>query len=158
MPTTPAPSVARAAAALAELVQFRTVSSRLERGADPAEFEGFIAALARLYPGVHATLELERVNGHALLFRWPGTGADPAARPAVLMAHYDVVPAGDPDAWTRPPFSGHNDGTYLWGRGNPRRQGPAGCHPGGRRNPARGRVRPCPRPLFLVRRQRGDGR
>ncbi|XAS62980.1 M20/M25/M40 family metallo-hydrolase [Micrococcaceae bacterium Sec5.8] len=117
MPSTPAPPVTRAAAALAELVQFRTVSSRLERGADPAEFEGFIAALARLYPGVHATLELERVNGHALLFRWPGTGADPAARPAVLMAHYDVVPAGDPDAWTRPPFSGHNDGTYLWGRG-----------------------------------------
>ncbi|MFM9429848.1 M20/M25/M40 family metallo-hydrolase [Arthrobacter sp. MP_2.3] len=70
-----------------------------------------------MYPGVHATLELERVNGHALLFRWPGTGADPAARPAVLMPHYDVVPAGDPDAWTRPPFSGHNDGTYLWGRG-----------------------------------------
>ncbi len=41
---------------------------------DTAEFDGFIAALARLYPGVHTALELERVNGHALLFRWPGTG------------------------------------------------------------------------------------
>lgn len=117
MQTTSAPPVSRAAAALAELVRFRTVSSRLDHEVDTGEFDGFIAALARLYPAVHAALDLERVNGHALLYRWPGTGPDAAARPAVLMAHYDVVPAGDPDAWTRPPFSGHNDGTYLWGRG-----------------------------------------
>lgn len=117
MQTTSAPPVSRAAAALAELVRFRTVSSRLEHEVDTGEFDGFIAALARLYPAVHAALDLERVNGHALLYRWRGTGPEAAARPAVLMAHYDVVPAGDPDGWTRPPFSGHNDGTYLWGRG-----------------------------------------
>ncbi len=49
-----------------------------------------------------------------------GTGDSDAGtrnRAAVLMAHYDVVPAGDGDAWTHPPFSGHNDGTHLWGRG-----------------------------------------
>ncbi|MCB5273601.1 Succinyl-diaminopimelate desuccinylase [Arthrobacter sp. SO5] len=115
--TDPAVTVSRAAAALAQLVQFRTVSSRTRSEVDAGEFEGFIAALPRLFPAVHATLELERVNGHALLYRWPGTDAGAASRPAVLMAHYDVVPAGDPDGWTRPPFSGHNDGTYLWGRG-----------------------------------------
>ncbi|CAH0325913.1 Succinyl-diaminopimelate desuccinylase [Microbacterium sp. Bi128] len=38
-------------------------------------------------------------------------------RASVLMAHYDVVPADDPGEWTHPPFSGHNDGTFLWGRG-----------------------------------------
>ena len=117
MQTSPRPPVSRAAAALAELVRFRTVSSRLDHEVDAAEFEGFIAALARRYPAVHAALDLERVNGGALLFRWPGTGPDPAARPSVLMAHYDVVPAGDPEAWTHPPFSGHIDGTHLWGRG-----------------------------------------
>ncbi|HEX9229688.1 MAG TPA: M20/M25/M40 family metallo-hydrolase, partial [Arthrobacter sp.] len=117
MQTTPMPPVSRAAAALAELVRFRTVSSRLDHEADAAEFEGFIAALARLYPAVHTALDLERVNGSALLFRWSGTGPDAAARPSVLMAHYDVVPAGDPEAWTHPPFSGHIDGTHLWGRG-----------------------------------------
>ena len=88
---------------------------------ETAEFEAFIAALPRLYPAVHAALELERVNGHALLYRWPGAAPaeDPAAahRASVLMAHYDVVPAGDPGEWTHPPFSGHNDGTFLWGRG-----------------------------------------
>lgn len=117
MQTTPRPPVSRAAAALAELVRFRTVSSRLDHEVDTAEFEGFIAVLARLYPAVHAALDVERVNGSALLFRWPGTGPDPAARPSVLMAHYDVVPAGDPEAWTHPPFSGYIDDTHLWGRG-----------------------------------------
>lgn len=116
-----------AAASLAELVTYRTVSfpaegsSRTEAGAEPAEFEAFIAALPRLYPAVHAGLELERVNGHALLYRWPGSASaeDPAAaqRASVLMAHYDVVPAGDAGEWTQAPFSGHNDGTFLWGRG-----------------------------------------
>lgn len=114
----------RAAASLAELVTYRTVSIRTGEEAT-AEFEAFIAALPRLYPAVHAALEVERVNGHALLYRWPGRALaedpaeDPAApaRPSVLMAHYDVVPAGDPGEWTHAPFSGHNDGTFLWGRG-----------------------------------------
>jgi len=119
----------RAAASLAELVRYRTVSTRRQgareatgEGArdgagETAEFEAFIAALPRLYPAVHAALELERVNGHALLYRWPGTGQDAGARASVLMAHYDVVPVGDPGEWTHAPFSGHNDGTFLWGRG-----------------------------------------
>jgi acetylornithine deacetylase/succinyl-diaminopimelate desuccinylase-like protein len=35
------------------------------------------------------------------------------------MSHYDVVPAPDNtlSQWTHPPFSGHNDGTSIWGRG-----------------------------------------
>ena len=96
-------------------------SFRAEAGVETAEFEAFITALRRLYPAVHAGLELERVNGHALLYRWPGTAPaeDPAAaqRASVLMAHYDVVPAGDAGEWTHAPFSGYNDGTFLWGRG-----------------------------------------
>jgi len=115
--TAAAGTVDRAAASLAELVRFRTVSSRTEADVETAEFEGFLSALPRLYPAVHAALVLERVNGDALLYRWPGSSPDAASRPAVLMAHYDVVPAGDPEQWTRPPFSGHNDGTHLWGRG-----------------------------------------
>ena len=119
--TDPAGSARRAAASLAELVRFRTVSSRVPAEVETAEFEAFLAALPRLYPAVYAALAVERVNGLALLFRWPGaaagTAADAGSRPAVLMAHYDVVPAGDGQAWTHPPFSGHNDGTHLWGRG-----------------------------------------
>lgn len=45
--------------------------------------------------------------------------ADPArvtGRPLILSCHVDVVPA-DPARWTHPPFSGHDDGTCIWGRG-----------------------------------------
>lgn len=117
----PADRARRAAASLAELVRYRTVSSRVSAEVDADQFEAFLAALPVLYPAVHAALEVERVNGHALLFRWPGTrgtdSTDNGNGPAVLMAHYDVVPAGDEQAWTHPPFAGHNDGTHLWGRG-----------------------------------------
>lgn len=125
---------AAVADALATLVGFQTVSSRTPGGTNEAEFEAFLAALPGMFPRVYAELDVERVNGRALLFRWAGgprtggTADSPAAGPAnspasglagpaVLMAHYDVVPAGDDAAWTHPPFSGHNDGTYLWGRG-----------------------------------------
>ena len=82
------PGAGRAAASLAELVTYRTVSRRAEgssaagAGVDgTAEFEAFIAALPRLYPAVHAALELERVNGHALLYRWPGAARRRTRRP-----------------------------------------------------------------------------
>lgn len=35
----------------------------------------------------------------------------------LFMAHQDVVPIDDPNDWTYPPFSGHFDGQWLWGRG-----------------------------------------
>lgn len=34
------------------------------------------------------------------------------------MAHQDVVPIDDPNDWTYPPFEGHFDGEWLWGRGS----------------------------------------
>lgn len=59
----------------------------------------------------------------SLLIEWPGTDAESDA--VLLMSHFDVVPAAVPrgddslggDAWEHPPFSGHVDETYIWGRG-----------------------------------------
>ncbi len=45
--------------------------------------------------------------------------ADPSrrtGRPLVLSGHVDCVPA-DPTRWTHDPWSGHHDGTHVWGRG-----------------------------------------
>lgn len=55
----------------------------------------------------------ERPN---LVARWSAGSHRRYERPLILSCHLDVVPA-DPEAWTHPPFSGHHDGTYLWGRG-----------------------------------------
>lgn len=51
-----------------------------------------------------------------LTVRWNAKPENRSARPLVLSSHLDVVPA-DESKWTHPPFSGHNDGTCIWGRG-----------------------------------------
>ncbi|HRP99656.1 MAG TPA: M20/M25/M40 family metallo-hydrolase [Terrimesophilobacter sp.] len=102
---------------LRELISIPTISRPDEAEMDFDEFERFIGAIERLYPLVHKSLERERVAGHSLLFRWPGSGDGPAS---VLMAHYDVVAATD-DGWEHPPFAavvtGESDERVLWGRG-----------------------------------------
>jgi len=112
---------------LRALIRIPTVSRADESQVDAEVFARFRAELARLYPRVHA-LGPELVAGGSLLFRWPGR--DPqAGEPAVLMAHYDVVPADVVPAddgpasvgWTHPPFAAElvGDGAEqrIWGRG-----------------------------------------
>ena len=51
-----------------------------------------------------------------LTVRWDATAENRTERPLVLSSHLDVVPA-DESKWTHPPFSGHDDGSCIWGRG-----------------------------------------
>lgn len=103
-----------AAERLSQMIQLPTVSAELEqRGTEP--FEAFVALLQRLYPLTHAQLERERITDFGLLYRWRGINAD--ADPAVLMAHYDVVPVDESDAWTFPPFEGRIHAGSVYGRG-----------------------------------------
>lgn len=46
-------------------------------------------------------------------------GTDKNLKPLLLLSHIDVTPAPleTYDRWTHPPFSGYNDGEYIWGRG-----------------------------------------
>ncbi|MGW0180095.1 M20/M25/M40 family metallo-hydrolase [Nocardia sp. NPDC003345] len=78
------------------------------------EFGRLEAHLEESFPLVHADLELEKF-GHSRLYTWRGT--DPSRTAAILLAHQDVVPAGDPPAWTHPPFAGVVDDEFIWGRG-----------------------------------------
>ena len=85
---------------LAELVKCKTISYGDKSLEDNAEFDKLIALLPKLYPNVFKTCEYKELPDRALLFCWKGkTEGDPA----VLMAHYDVVPVNE-DMWDKPPF------------------------------------------------------
>lgn len=99
---------------LSRMIRIPTVSAELEdRGRAP--FEEFVSLLEELYPLVHERLERERITDFGLLYRWPGR--DARADPAVLMAHYDVVPVDPSDDWRYPAFEGRVEGGFVHGRG-----------------------------------------
>jgi carboxypeptidase PM20D1 len=104
----------RAVAKLQALVRIPTVSHVDPEQRDGAPFVAFAEELERQFPLLHEHLELIRLPGHALLFRWPGASAE---RPVVLMAHIDVVPVDDGAPWQHPAFEARIVDGQLWGRG-----------------------------------------
>lgn len=100
--------------ALQELIRCKTVSYYDSDLEDNAEFEKLISLLPTLYPNVFKVCQYQQLPDRALLFKWPGKQA---GNPAVLMAHYDVVPV-DENAWQKPPFDAIIEDGVLWGRGS----------------------------------------
>ena len=98
---------------LRELVKCKTVSYMDSSLEDDAEFEKLIDKLPVLYPRVFEACEFTRLPDRGLLFRWKGKTE---GAPAVLMAHYDVVPV-DESGWDKPAFDGVIEDGCLWGRG-----------------------------------------
>lgn len=103
----------RSVETLAELVKCKTVSFADKKQEDNAEFEKLIDMLPTLYPNVFKTCEFNRMGERSLLFRWKGMGD---GEPAVLMAHFDVVPVEE-ENWTRPAFDALIKDGVMWGRG-----------------------------------------
>lgn len=99
--------------ALAALVRCRTVSSENHAEEDDAEFEKLISILPSLYPNVFEVCSLLRLPDRGLLFTWKGKEQ---GKPAVLMAHYDVVPVEE-ENWTVPAFEAVIRDGAMWGRG-----------------------------------------
>ncbi len=102
-----------AVSALAALVRCKTISYNDHTLEDESEFQKFLDLLPILYPNVFAVCSYQQLADRALLFRWPGK-CDTA--PAVMMAHYDVVPV-DEEKWEKPPFAAVIEDNVLWGRG-----------------------------------------
>ena len=86
--------------ALAQLIRCKTISYSDHTLEDDAEFEKLIDLLPRLYPNVFKSCTFTRMPHRGLLFKWPGKTA---GDPAVMMAHYDVVPVNE-ENWDKPPF------------------------------------------------------
>lgn len=116
----PAPPRAVDAAQVAEhlagAIRFPTVSfAGAGTPAERAPFDDLRDWLAATYPLLHRTLAQERVGDASLLYTWRGSGA--RLEPILLLAHADVVPAENPERWTRPAFGGRIEEGFVWGRG-----------------------------------------
>ncbi|KAJ7155550.1 hypothetical protein C8R43DRAFT_884619 [Mycena crocata] len=90
-------------------------------GQDPRwdVFAPFHDYLLEAFPLVHSTLSLTKVNTYGLLFEWKGS--DKSLKPVLLAAHqgtYLTICPSTSNHWTHPPYSGHFDGEYIWGRGS----------------------------------------
>ena len=99
--------------ALAELVTCKTISYYDHSKEDDREFEKLIEKLPNLYPNVFKTCDFQQLPDRGLLFKWPGKTA---GEPAVMMAHYDVVPVNE-DQWEKPAFEAIIEDGVMWGRG-----------------------------------------
>ncbi len=108
----------QAAQRLAGAVRIPTITYEDSVDGSRDAFLTLHAYLEQEYPRVHHALSREVVGGYSLLYTW--AGSDPTLAPIILTGHLDVVPVdpGTCEEWIHPPFSGHNDGTYIWGRGS----------------------------------------
>lgn len=101
---------------LSQSIQYKTLSNENFSEIDSSAFLSFQLFLKESFPEVFNHLELEIYNTFGLLLYWKGQESQ--LPPSVITAHMDVVPAEDINKWTHPPFSGHDDGTFIWGRGS----------------------------------------
>jgi carboxypeptidase PM20D1 len=109
---------ARAIDRFAASVKFKTVAQVDDAHANAGEFKQFHAYLQSAFPRVHQVLKREIVADYALVYTWAGT--EPSAKPALWIAHQDVVPVSEDTQghWTVPPFAGVVKDGHVWGRGS----------------------------------------
>lgn len=102
---------------LSKAITIKTISRRNSEETDWTEFEKFHAFLDETYPLIASTLEKEIVPPANLIYCWKGKNSE--LDPIALCAHQDVVPIseGTENDWENEPFSGFDDGDFIWGRG-----------------------------------------
>lgn len=103
----------KAVSSLQALVRCKTISNRNHDLEDDAEFQKFLKLLPELFPNVFANCEYTEFPDRGILLKWKGKTE---GNPAVMMAHYDVVPVNE-EGWEKPPFEGIIEDGVLWGRG-----------------------------------------
>lgn len=99
---------------LTKAVSYQTISHEDYSLTDTLQFVQFHAFLDSAYPLVFEHLVKEVHGNRALLYKWQGKNTN--LKPLVILAHQDVVPVLE-ESWEKGPFSGENDGEFIWGRG-----------------------------------------
>lgn len=98
---------------LRELIRCKTISYSDNSLEDEREFIKLEEYTKKAFPLVYKNTEFTKVGTRGMLFKWTGLSSE---SPAVLMAHFDVVPIEE-SGWKVPPFSGEIIDDELWGRG-----------------------------------------
>ncbi|MBR4236213.1 MAG: M20/M25/M40 family metallo-hydrolase [Clostridia bacterium] len=108
--------VADAVEHLRQALRCKTVSYTDTAKTDYSEFDRLHDVLKRAYPRIVSAATWE-TTGYSLLITLPGS--DEGLKPAVFMAHQDVVPVkpGTFQNWRHEPFNGDLAEGYIWGRG-----------------------------------------
>ncbi|HRQ87488.1 MAG TPA: M20/M25/M40 family metallo-hydrolase, partial [Bacteroidia bacterium] len=91
---------------------------RLDTTNPPGNEAAAIALLEQrcLDLGLEATVDGAYPERPNLVARYPAAPDRRKGGSLILSCHVDCVPA-DPERWTHSPWSGHHDGTCVWGRG-----------------------------------------
>ena len=101
---------------LSDAITYKTISHEDSNAVDAITFLAFHKFLRRTYPLTFKELEEKIFSGYTILLKWKGENTAPI-NPILLMAHMDVVPAGDLDKWQEDPFSGLIKNNFIYGRG-----------------------------------------
>lgn len=103
---------------LSKAIQFKTISPQDNHLIDTSEYLAFHAYLKESFPLINKQLNVKKINGLSLLYKWEGT--DKNLKPILLMAHQDVVPVdlSSQKKWAFDPFSGKQSNGFVYGRGS----------------------------------------
>ncbi len=99
----------------AQIISYPTLS---HDNGTPEQIEPFTQLATYLksaYPNVHSRMTRREIPGGSLMYRWEAK--NPKLPPFAILAHMDVVPVGNLEEWTHPPFDAYTDGVTIWGRG-----------------------------------------
>lgn len=106
---------------LSQAIKIKTISYDDPKKVNHQAFIDFHHHLAASFPLVHQQANKTIINDYSLIFHLKGQ--NPALKPALFLAHMDVVPvdANTLNQWQHPPFNGNisktDDQTIVWGRG-----------------------------------------
>ena len=94
-----------------EKIKYQTISYTDASLMDQDAFRAFKDHLRKAYPLINEQASYHEI-GNGVVFHIKGKSA---AKPIVLMSHFDVVPVSD--NWSVEPFGGVTDDLYVYGRG-----------------------------------------
>lgn len=97
----------------AKTIGFRTISALEEFSLEP--FFAMHEFSREAWKNVFSNLSCDLPGGASLLLKWQGLSS--REKPIMLTAHQDIVPAGDKEQWSFPPFEGVVSNGRVYGRG-----------------------------------------